>query len=102
MRLLISATLLLLAACQPKGLTTDAPQGVSTIADCDTKVETAWLISGTNINKVEAMTSGPTCEKAVVFLAVRAWQAATRPSWDEGSPVLEARDAASRSGSARI
>jgi hypothetical protein len=81
MRHLIPAALpaLLFAACEPKGLTTDAPRGVSTISNCDTKVETAWLVDAANINKVEAMTAGPTCEKAVVFLAVRA---------ADGTPLL--------------
>lgn len=86
MRALISAlvpvlmpSLLGLAACQPKVLTADTPQGVSTNTNCNAQTEKAWLIDPQHIYKADASTLGPSCDKAVVILSVRA---------SDGTPLL--------------
>jgi hypothetical protein len=78
---LISALLpaLSLAACEQKVLTGDAPQGVSTITNCNAQIEKAWLIDPQHIYKADASTIGPSCSKAIVVLAVRA---------SDGTPLI--------------
>jgi hypothetical protein len=75
----ISLSIAALVACQPKVLTTDTPQGVSTIANCNAQAEKAWLVDPQHIYKADASTMGPSCDKAIVVLAVRA---------SDGTPLI--------------
>jgi hypothetical protein len=61
----------MLAACEQKTLSIDPPQGVSTNANCDVEMKKPWIVDPQHIYTAEAMTMGPTCEKAIVALAVR-------------------------------
>jgi hypothetical protein len=81
MRVLIPALIpaLALLACQPKVLTTDTPLGVSTFANCNAQSEKAWVVDPQHIYKADATTMGPSCDKAVVVLAVRA---------SDGTPLI--------------
>lgn len=81
MRALLPALIpaLALIACQPKVLTTDTPQGVSTIANCNAQVEKGWVVDPQHIYKADATTMGPSCDKAIVVLAVRA---------SDGTPLI--------------
>jgi hypothetical protein len=76
---LASISILALGACQPKVLTTDTPQGVSTIANCNAQAEKAWVVDPQHIFKADAATMGPSCDKAVVVMAVRA---------SDGTPLI--------------
>jgi hypothetical protein len=61
----------LLAACEQKTLSTDPPTGVSTNANCNIEMKKPWIVDPQHIFTAEAMTMGPSCQKAIVALAVR-------------------------------
>jgi hypothetical protein len=69
---LLALPLLALAACQPKELIGDAPQGAETVVDCAAHAEKPWNAGGAGTFTAIAQTMGPDCPKAVVTLAVRA------------------------------
>ena len=88
-RLVLAASLLALAACQPATPPTSeaaAPAAPETATAplagaCDVRVETPWINEATRRYTIEANVSGPTCKQGVVLLVVRQGDGAPVFSW---------------------
>jgi hypothetical protein len=109
LHLILAASALALAACQPKeqqaaGGAPPAATPADASAGCNVHVEKDWINQETPLRRYtsEASTMGPTCAQAVVTLAIRARDGTPVFSWSGLTSYLfglnEAKDAIAMKG----